>query len=100
MQEDFQCTPFLVRRVYVLRALEWLKLNHADYSDLVISMKNLAEYPEDSPPVTVEYKISSTNKTAEMKVNSSLLVIVTTLNLFITILNYIHKCFHGFFHMV
>lgn len=64
-QEDFLHTPFLVRRKYVLDALEWLKLNHSDYSDLVISVKNLTEYPEDSPPVSVEYKPSTTNKAPE-----------------------------------
>ncbi|KAL6303490.1 hypothetical protein BKA93DRAFT_734797 [Sparassis latifolia] len=41
---DFQRTPFLVRRNRVAAALEWLKLNHLDYTDLEISYKNLEEY--------------------------------------------------------
>ena len=35
--EDFARTPFLVRRNAVMNALEWLKLNHADYTDIEIS---------------------------------------------------------------
>jgi hypothetical protein len=53
--KDFKCTPLLVRQNYVAQALEWLKLNHSDYCDLEISYDNLKEYPEDTPPVTVEY---------------------------------------------
>ena len=45
----------LVRRKKVAAALEWLKLNHADYADLTISYENLQEYPEDEPPVIVNY---------------------------------------------
>jgi len=54
-ENDFQCTPLLVRRNHVARALEWLKLNHADYKDLQISYDNLATYPEDSLPISIEY---------------------------------------------
>jgi hypothetical protein len=54
-EEDYKRIPFLVRRNKVAIALEWLKLNHEDYKDLIISHKNLEEYPEDSPPVSVEY---------------------------------------------
>jgi hypothetical protein len=63
--EDFKRTPFLVRRNHVKRALIWLLLNHADYADISISDKNLAEYPENMPPVSVEYKKMDSNKTAE-----------------------------------
>ena len=52
---DLRRTPLLVRQNKVARALEWLKLNHKDYSDLEISYKNLACYPEDLPPVVINY---------------------------------------------
>ena len=64
-EDDFRRTPFLVRRNKVARALEWLKLNHKDYSDLEISYKNLASYPEDLPPVVINYRHSTTNKIPE-----------------------------------
>jgi hypothetical protein len=64
-EEDFKRTPLLVRRNHVINALEWLKLNHCDYADIDISRDNMQEYPEDVPPVSVEYKPSTTNKTAE-----------------------------------
>jgi len=38
--EDFARTPFLVRRNPVINALEYLKLNHADYADVEISLAN------------------------------------------------------------
>jgi hypothetical protein len=63
--EDFKRTPFLVRRNHVKRALDWLILNHADYADVHISNSNLESYPEDIPPVSVEFKQLFTNKTAE-----------------------------------
>ena len=62
---DFARTPLLVCRNAVAIALEWLKLNHADYSDIEISYENLAQYPEDSPRVSVEYKKSADNKYPE-----------------------------------
>jgi hypothetical protein len=42
-----------------------LKLNHRDYADLEISHKNLESYPEDSPPVVINYRHSVTNKIPE-----------------------------------
>ena len=63
--EDLQRTPFLVCRNYVAKALEWLKLNHSDYADIEISSKNLNEYDENSPPVSIEYSESNTNKVTE-----------------------------------
>ena len=53
--KEYKRTPLLIRRDRVSAALEWLKLNHADYSDLNISYNNLKEYPEDQPPVYVDY---------------------------------------------
>ena len=52
---DFERTPLLVRKNKVRDALEWLKLNHSDYYDLEISYRNLDEYPEDGPPVSIIY---------------------------------------------
>lgn len=55
-EQDFARTPFLVRREKVSRALEWLKLNHADYKDLEISRANLESYPLSGVPVKVGYR--------------------------------------------
>jgi hypothetical protein len=55
-------TPFLVQRKQVRAALEWLKLNHADYHDIEIPLKNLESYPENGPPVVIEYHKSNSNK--------------------------------------
>ena len=63
--EDFTRTPLLVRRNAVANALEWLKLNHSDYSDIEISYDNLAQYSEHDPPVSVEYRKSLENKYPE-----------------------------------
>jgi len=54
--DEFKRTPMLVRRKNVLAALEWLKVNHTDYADLQISKENLATYPEEGPPVVVDYR--------------------------------------------
>ena len=62
---DFKRTPMLVRHLKVAKALYWLKLNHIDYYDCEISEKNLASYPEDGPPVVVDYYPSSSNKNPE-----------------------------------
>jgi uncharacterized protein DUF6570/helitron helicase-like protein/PIF1-like helicase len=63
--EDFSRTPFLVRRNAVIAALEWLKLNHADYAKIEISRKNMDQYDEVMPPVSIEYRESVTNKVPE-----------------------------------
>jgi hypothetical protein len=63
--EDFARTPFLVRRNAVINALEWLKLNHADYADIEISNENMAQYEETMPPVSIEYRPAETNKVLE-----------------------------------
>ena len=52
----------MVRRNHVVKALEWLKLNHCDYADIEISSKNLDGYNENSCPVSIKYRESSTNK--------------------------------------
>ena len=62
---DFARTPFLVRRNAVINALNWLKLNHADYADIEVSETNMKQYQEDMPPVSVEYRESSSNKVPE-----------------------------------
>jgi hypothetical protein len=49
----------------VAKALEWLKLNHRDYGDLIISYDELNKYPENIPPISVEYKHALTNKIPE-----------------------------------
>lgn len=64
-EKEFQRTPLLVRRKQVARALEWLKLNHSDYADIEIAYNELDRYPEESPPVTVEYQYSLSNKAEE-----------------------------------
>lgn len=51
--KDYRRTPFLVRHNVVLRALNWLILNHSEYRDVTISQDNLAQYPENEPPVQV-----------------------------------------------
>ncbi|KZP15807.1 hypothetical protein FIBSPDRAFT_699202, partial [Athelia psychrophila] len=53
---DLRRTPMLVRRHKVATALEWLKLNHDDYSDLNISYTNLEEYPIDGCPFMIGWK--------------------------------------------
>jgi hypothetical protein len=64
-QEDLKRVPILVRRNHVIKALNWLRLNHFDYSDIEISQKNMDEYSEEEPPVAVQYKRKETNKDPE-----------------------------------
>ncbi|KAJ7028454.1 hypothetical protein C8F04DRAFT_964008 [Mycena alexandri] len=54
--EDYERTPMLVRRNKVAAALQWLKINHKDYHDLVISEENLNTYELSGVPVVVDYK--------------------------------------------
>lgn len=61
--KEYKRTPMLVRRNKVADALEWLKLNHIDYADLQISYSNLASYPEDEPPVLVNYTHTAESST-------------------------------------
>lgn len=61
-EEDLGRTPMLVRRNAVADALDWLKLNHCDYSDLRIDRVALDSYPISGIPVNVIYKsIGDTN---------------------------------------
>jgi len=62
---DLKRMPFLVRRNHVMRALQWLKANHCDYANIEISTQNLEGYSETEPPVSIQYRASNTNKTAE-----------------------------------
>ena len=64
-EQDLARLPLLVRRNHVGKALEWLKLNHVDYKDLNISYDNLEKYPEDTPPVSLEYRVEESNKVPE-----------------------------------
>ncbi|KAF8646165.1 hypothetical protein AX16_007370 [Volvariella volvacea WC 439] len=64
-ENDFKRTPLLVRRNFVINALNWLKLNHSDYVDIEISQENMNQYSENQPPVEVDYKKSDTNKVPE-----------------------------------
>jgi hypothetical protein len=59
--EKMKRTPMTVRRNKVANALEWLKLNHADYRDLEISKENLEQYPLNGVPVYVDFRQVSEN---------------------------------------
>ena len=48
--------PSFVRRNKVRRVLEWLELNHEDYSDLEISYENVEQCPESGPPLIEDYR--------------------------------------------
>ncbi|EEB98439.1 hypothetical protein MPER_02048 [Moniliophthora perniciosa FA553] len=63
--EDFARTPLLVRRNAVKRALDWLVLNHPDYTSVTVSTDNLLQYDESQPPCAVTWKESSSNKNTE-----------------------------------
>jgi hypothetical protein len=54
-----------VRCNAVINASKWLKLNHIDYADIKVSHVNMMQYDENTPPVTVEYCQSETNKVPE-----------------------------------
>lgn len=58
--EDFERTPMFFRHNKVAEALEWLKLNHRDYEDIVISRENLDSYALARVPVAVNFR--RTNK--------------------------------------
>jgi hypothetical protein len=63
--DDLKRLPFFVRRNNVVKALEWLKLNHRDYADIDISQENLKQYSETAIPVSIEYRQCSSNKVPE-----------------------------------
>ena len=65
-EKDYKRTSMLVRRNKVALALEWLKLNHTDYADLEICYDNLNAYPEDEPPIIVNFtKTTGSNQDSE-----------------------------------
>ncbi|KAA1478950.1 hypothetical protein DENSPDRAFT_788608, partial [Dentipellis sp. KUC8613] len=71
-EKEFRRTPLLVRRNKVADALEWLKLNHIDYTDLDISYDNLNQYPETCPPVVVECKlVENPNEPGSLSVDNT-----------------------------
>ncbi|KAJ7300452.1 hypothetical protein DFH08DRAFT_919268 [Mycena albidolilacea] len=53
---EFVRTPMFVRRQRVKDALDWLKLNHRDYTALEISIANLNDLPEAGIPCGVDWK--------------------------------------------
>ncbi|KAJ2914801.1 hypothetical protein MD484_g5620, partial [Candolleomyces efflorescens] len=55
---DLGRTPMLVRRNVVADALEWLRLNHSDYADLLIDREALLSYPEWGVPVEMIHRPS------------------------------------------
>ena len=55
----------LACRQYISAALEWLKINHSNYADVQISQENLKLYPEEGPPVTIDYWSLIINKHKE-----------------------------------
>ncbi len=63
--DDLTRLPFFVRRNNIIKALEWLKLNHRDYADIEISEENLKQYSETEIPVSIVYRESSGNKVPE-----------------------------------
>lgn len=53
--DDYKRTSFVVRRKYVLEALEWLVLNHKDYCDVTIDASRLNGYDESRPPGIIAF---------------------------------------------
>ncbi|TFK64424.1 hypothetical protein BDN72DRAFT_774606, partial [Pluteus cervinus] len=62
---DYERVPLLVRRNKVIQALHWLKLNHKNYHDIDIDYKEIEKYPENQPPVVIQYKELNSNKFSE-----------------------------------
>ncbi|KAJ3820166.1 hypothetical protein F5880DRAFT_1488497, partial [Lentinula raphanica] len=63
--EDYKNALLLVRQNVVANAINYLIVNHADFADVTFSPENLAEYPEDVPPVAVEFFLKGSNRNAE-----------------------------------
>ncbi|EAU82081.2 hypothetical protein CC1G_09683 [Coprinopsis cinerea okayama7 len=55
-EEDSKRSPLLVRRRKVLAALEWLKLNHTEYEEILIDNNALEGYEEEGIPVVVYHR--------------------------------------------
>lgn len=64
---DLRRSPFFVRNRKIYDALQWLKLNHDDYSDLdmTVTEATLKKYPIEGIPIAMEYEISDSNKISE-----------------------------------
>ncbi|KAJ3819852.1 hypothetical protein F5880DRAFT_1625436 [Lentinula raphanica] len=63
--DDYKRALLLIRLNVVARAIQYLIINHYDYSDVTFSPDNLAQYPEDQPPVAVEFFVKGSNRNAE-----------------------------------
>lgn len=61
-ENELHRIPLLVRRRVVQKALDWLKLNHCDYRDLMISQENLNSYSDSEIPVSIEYVSLNTDR--------------------------------------
>ncbi len=56
VEAQLRKVPLLVSHRKVSNALEWLKLNHAEYKDLIVSQKNLLTYEDNKIPVGITYQ--------------------------------------------
>ncbi|KAJ3977781.1 hypothetical protein EV361DRAFT_787432, partial [Lentinula raphanica] len=63
--DDYRRALLLIRHNVVAAALQCLIVNHYDYSDVTFSPENLQQYPEDQPPVAVEFFMKGSNRNAE-----------------------------------
>ncbi|KAJ3486464.1 hypothetical protein NLI96_g4222 [Meripilus lineatus] len=59
--QDYLRTAFLVRPNVIHDALLWLKANHLDYKDVIISTENLRQYEANPAVPPVGVKVISTN---------------------------------------
>jgi Helitron helicase-like domain at N-terminus/PIF1-like helicase len=59
--EELRRTPLLVRHRKVMEALQWLKLNHIDYSDVIISKNNMQSYDDDDIPVPYTFQLTESS---------------------------------------
>ncbi|KAH9852838.1 hypothetical protein C2E23DRAFT_714173, partial [Lenzites betulinus] len=69
--EDIKRTPFIVRHAVVMRALQWLKLNHPDYYNIEVSQARMEEYSEEEPPVGVVYRERDATSGENLAVNQT-----------------------------
>ncbi len=65
-ERDYQRTPLLIRHDKVMSALNWLRMNHSDYGDILISEENMATYPHNEPPVSVLHRPTDGSLGGEM----------------------------------
>ncbi|KAJ3752140.1 hypothetical protein EV360DRAFT_97536 [Lentinula raphanica] len=63
--DDYRRALLLIRHNVVARAIQYLIINHYDYSDVTFSPDNLAQYSENQPPVAVEFFVKGSNRNAE-----------------------------------